>query len=320
MDESQNLHQGEKRTAYSYRWLLLGAFVLGAAILLYIFLQMRPGRAAMIPFILGPKILLALGAIGLAAGIVLEMWHGSFAGLIRLRSLAGFGLLAVAILFSLLGFRSYPSSYDTRPSSTCFRLPFNEDIAVMQGGASLDENYHAGSPAQRYAYDLALIREGSTHKGEGYVVWDYHIYGQPVLSPSDGRVISISDGDADQSPSSETSLSYTNPGGNHIVIETGTGEFLFLGHLQPGSIRVKAGERVTIGQELALAGNSGQSGAPHLHVHLQDSPEANGGEGIPMHFCGYTSYDLDRDSATVRFVERGMPTGRERKQVIRSIR
>lgn len=320
MGDPRHLEQSKKRTAYSYRWLLLGAFVLGAAILLYIFLQMRPGRAAIIPFILGPKILLALAAIGLAAGITLEMWHGGFAGLIRLRSLAGFGLLAVAITFSLLGFRTYPSSYDTRPSSTCFRLPFDEDIAVMQGGALLDENYHAGSPAQRYAYDLALIREGSTHKGEGYVVWDYYIYGQPVLSPSDGKVISISDGDADQSPSSETSLPYKTPGGNHIVIETGTGEFLFLGHLQPGSIRVKAGEHVTTGQELALAGNPGQSGAPHLHVHLQDSPEATGGEGIPMHFCGYMSYYLNGDSDAAQFVERGTPTGRERKQVIRSIR
>lgn len=290
------------------------------AILLYIFLQMRPGRAAILPFILGPKILLALAAIGLAAGIALEMWHGGFAGLIGLRPLAGFGLLVVAIAFSLLGFQSYPSSYDTKPSSTCFRLPFNEDIAVMQGGALLDENYHAGSPAQRYAYDLALIREGSTHKGEGYVVCDYYIYGRPVLSPSDGTVISISDGDADQSPSSETSLPYKTPGGNHIVIETGTGEFLFLGHLQPGSIRVKAGEHVTTGQELALAGNSGQSGAPHLHVHLQDSLESNGGEGIPLHFCSYMSYYLNGDSDAAQFVERGTPTGRERKQVIRSIR
>jgi len=103
------------------------------------------------------------------------------------------------------------------------------------------------------------------------------------------------------------------------VLAVGTRQYLYLDHLQPGTIRVKPGEQVTVGQELGRAGNSGRSGAPHLHVHLQDSPEFNGGEGIPLEFCNYLVYDLGRDPSSAKLVKRGVPTGKQRKQVVRDV-
>lgn len=54
-------------------------------------------------------------------------------------------------------------------------------------------------------------------------------------------------------------------------------------------------------------------------MHLQDSPEFNGGEGIPMEFCNYLAYDLGGNPQNARLVERGAPTGKRRKQVVRHV-
>ncbi len=81
--------------------------------------------------------------------------------------------------------------------------------------------------------------------------------------------------------------------------------------------KVKGGESVITGRVLGRVGNSGRSGAPHLHTQLQDAPEFNGGEGIPMEFCNYMAYDVGSDSQSAKLVPRGLPTGRQKKQEVR---
>jgi murein DD-endopeptidase MepM/ murein hydrolase activator NlpD len=44
--------------------------------------------------------------------------------------------------------------------------------------------------------------------------------------------------------------------GNWIAIDLGNNRYAFYAHLQPGSIRVKAGDTVHKGQVIALLGNS----------------------------------------------------------------
>jgi murein DD-endopeptidase MepM/ murein hydrolase activator NlpD len=44
-------------------------------------------------------------------------------------------------------------------------------------------------------------------------------------------------------------------GGNHIILDLGQGRYAFYAHLQPGSLRVKAGDQVKRGQVLALVGD-----------------------------------------------------------------
>jgi hypothetical protein len=304
----------------TFRRVWLSALVLlMSQIALYTFLRLRPGAIAFIPYLVGPKLLL------LAAAVIFSFLLIQLACKRSLRLSRDWQLwtsavaLAAVVFISLVAYKVFPSSHDGKPSNICFQLPLDGEVGVMQGGATLEVNYHAAFPAQRYAYDLAVIREGKTHRGEGYVVWDYYIYGRPVRSPAEGLVIYTSDGDPDQSPSDEGWLPYKTAAGNHIVLEVGKREYLYLGHLQSGTIRVKAGERVTAGQELARAGNSGRSGGPHLHMHLQDSPAFNGGEGIPMEFCNYLAFDFGGDANSAQLVKRGMPTGKQRKQVVRHV-
>jgi murein DD-endopeptidase MepM/ murein hydrolase activator NlpD len=51
--------------------------------------------------------------------------------------------------------------------------------------------------------------------------------------------------------------------------------------LQPGSLRVKVGDKVRRGQAVGLVGNSGNSTEPHLHFHVSDANSPLGSDGLP---------------------------------------
>ncbi len=57
-----------------------------------------------------------------------------------------------------------------------------------------------------------------------------------------------------------------------------------------------------------------------IELGYQDSPEFNGGEGIPMEFCNYMAYDVGSDSQSAKLVPRGLPTGRQKKQEVRQLK
>ena len=44
---------------------------------------------------------------------------------------------------------------------------------------------------------------------------------------------------------------------------------------------MEQGESVAAGQLIGRCGNSGNSSEPHLHFHLQTTPELGTGEGLP---------------------------------------
>src|SRR4051794_39339030 len=73
-----------------------------------------------------------------------------------------------------------------------------------------------------------------------------------------------------------------NPGGNHVILSLRNGHYAFYAHLQPGSIRVKPGDRVRRGQVLGLLGNSGNSNATHLHFHIMNGDSWFASEGLPF--------------------------------------
>ena len=83
----------------------------------------------------------------------------------------------------------------------------------------------------------------------------------------------------------------SHPGDNHVVIDHGQHEYSFLAHMQPHSVRVKPGQRVKRGDVLGLAGNSGNTSEPHLHVHLMNGPDLDDADGLPMPFDGFALED-----------------------------
>jgi len=173
-------------------------------------------------------------------------------------------------------------------SEVAYHLPFEGLWWVFWGGDTTLENYHAIDRRQRHAADLMIWKDGATYRTDGAENADYWVYGQPVLAPADGSVVAVFDEVAENTPGS--SLPDVHPGGNHVIVQTAPEEFVMLAHLQPESIVVAEGDRVEAGQVVGLAGNSGNSTQPHLHVHLQNeidffSPTAI---GLPLVFQGLT--------------------------------
>jgi len=203
-------------------------------------------------------------------------------------------------------FQTYPSSHDHDSSSLRFRLPLDGPITVVWGGPTAEVNYHVVAPDQRWAYDLLVTKDGSSFHRGGRSLDDYYAYGLPVLAPAAGTIYATSDGDPDMP------IGILGGGhdacGNQVVLEVAPNQFLFLCHLQPGSIAVKKGDRINAGQALGRIGNSGNTSEPHLHIHLQDGAKLHLAEGIPLYFHAYRVGE--------QFIERGMPTGGIKGQVV----
>jgi hypothetical protein len=212
-----------------------------------------------------------------------------------------------AQIFSIF-FIPYPTSHADSPSEVRFRLPLDGPVTVAWGGAKPIVNYHAVFPAQCRAYDLLVSVDGKTFRGDGKSLADYYCFGLPLLAPADGTVRSVVDGNPNMPPGE---LGGMPAGGNQIVIEVAPRQFLFLCHLQPDSITVKAGDGVTAGQVLGRIGNSGNTSEPHLHIHLQDSLTDDEGEGIPIYFHHYRHNG--------KLIERGMPTGGFEPQIVEHV-
>ena len=93
------------------------------------------------------------------------------------------------------------------------------------------------------AYDLVVTREGKTFRGAGTDVRDYYSYGLPVLAPAAAIVFAAQDGEPD---AALRGWRWGLAGlGNYVGLEVAPGEYLFVGHLQPGSVQVAVGDRVT---------------------------------------------------------------------------
>ena len=156
----------------------------------------------------------------------------------------------------------------------------------MQGGDTLNVNQHMSVRAQWFGIDFMKVAGQSQRELSGttpLTVKDYYSWGEAVLAPIDGKIVSTIDGLPDNPLGTKDPK---NPAGNHVVIATASGTYVFLAHLQKGSVRVKPGQKVAAGQELGRCGNSGNSDAPHIHMHLQDTPTLNQGNGQNMTFKG----------------------------------
>jgi hypothetical protein len=167
-------------------------------------------------------------------------------------------------------------------------LPLKGPWLVYTGGRSAYDNYHAIRASERFGYDFTSAREGKLYTGKGEGLEDFFSFGQPVLAPADGTVVAAVDKYDDNIPKK----AYQNEDpkeGNNIVIDHGQGEFSMLPHLKHGSLKVKTGDKVKAGQEIALCGNSGASPFPHLQFHLQNSAEWSKGDSLPVQFHDYVA-------------------------------
>ena len=197
-------------------------------------------------------------------------------------ALALFSLWPALWAFGLLTM-AFPASRATTFPAATVRIPADGPVRVVWGGDRVAVNHHASTPDQRWAFDLVIepALNGSPR------LEDYGCYGKPVLAPVAGRIHFSIDGEPDQTPGA-LSLNFKKPLGNAVVFALDSGTFLVIAHLKPGSVLVRAEDRVEEGQPIGLCGNSGNTSEPHIHIHHQrqdpkDRP-INFSEGLPLYF------------------------------------
>lgn len=170
---------------------------------------------------------------------------------------------------------------------SALRLPFDGTWFVAQAGDTLNVNHHMGVRAQWFGVDFAktggasgraLASSTAPTGNDEWYGWD-----APVLSPADGTIVAVESAWPDHPPGVHDRA---HPAGNHVAIALAPGAYLFLAHLRQHSPSVAVGDPVRRGQPLGRCGNSGNSDAPHLHVHAQDTPVLGDGTGQPMTFAG----------------------------------
>jgi hypothetical protein len=138
--------------------------------------------------------------------------------------------------------------------------------------------------AQRFALDwVQLNDENRLFSGNGKENTQFVGYGKPVLAVGDGTIYGVVNKFEDQPPF-KASGSMTYPGGNTITLKLSDKAYAMYAHLKPGSIKVKEGDTVKKGQVIAEVGNVGNSDAPHLHLHITESPAILESNGVPYVF------------------------------------
>ncbi len=159
------------------------------------------------------------------------------------------------------------------------------------GGDPIVGRYHV---PERYAIDWVKV-DADAHRALGpldrnasYLAW-----GEPILAVADGTISRIRDGMAEGTPPhNPPNATMEMAAGNYIMQDIGGGHYAFYAHLQPGSLRVRVGERVRRGQVIALLGNSGNSSEAHLHFHVSDANDPLLSEGVPYVFERYQATGL----------------------------
>lgn len=189
---------------------------------------------------------------------------------------------------------------------------------------------------QRYAYDFVKVDErpgAYVHPGSalatatvGRRTDECYAWGADIHAPFDAEVVAASDGMAERAwvnPFREAArmvwngMSFTPAKiprilGNHVILRAGA-VYAGFAHLRPGTVQVRAGERVRAGSIIGQVGHTGNSTSPHLHFQLMDSADLMAARGIP---CAFATYEVRGEDGRWTRVERGIPGARER---IRSV-
>jgi hypothetical protein len=154
-------------------------------------------------------------------------------------------------------------------------------VQTISGSLSLSERF-AIDFVQLDSMDRLLVGPLDRLSSYGY-------YGASVSSVADGTVVATHVGEPEQVPGTgppPETVTIHNAGGNYIVIKIAPGRYAFYAHLQPGSLRVRTGQRVKTGQVIARLGNSGNSTIPHLHFQVMSSPSLVS-NGLPYTFDSF---------------------------------
>ena len=169
--------------------------------------------------------------------------------------------------------------------------------------------------SQPFAIDFVKLGPDSeTFHGSGSNLEDHYSWDQPVYAAAGGKVAYAVYDMPDAQPGTVIDpLVYRGDPrrllGNAIAISHGNGEFSFYAHLQQAGLRVRYGDLVRRGTEIARVGNSGHSPGPHLHLHLMNGPNLQLDQGLPLkisHFWAAGQFFQQPTTIPTRMIVKGL--------------
>ena len=167
---------------------------------------------------------------------------------------------------------------------------------------------------ESYAIDFVMVNDAKGLKKpykssvlkyilRGIPLSDFYGWGQPIHSPINGKVIAIENDVAERpivnpfsdfwyvrNATKKFISSRQHPetiAGNYVLIEMSQDKYALLAHLAKGSVAVKCGESVVVGQAIGKLGHSGNSTMPHLHMQFMNSRNFNIAKGLPFRIMKY---------------------------------
>ena len=126
-----------------------------------------------------------------------------------------------------------------------------------------------------FAIDWQRIVKDVLFTGDGSKNGDWPTFGAPLYAVANGTVVRAVDDTPDIPPRSRNPSLRTPDdfGGNRVILRIGPGRYACYAHMKAGSVRVRRGQHVRVGQRIGLVGNSGNTTAPHLHFGVQRRPD-----------------------------------------------
>jgi Peptidase family M23 len=175
---------------------------------------------------------------------------------------------------------------------------------------------------EMFAIDWVRLEHGRLYKGDGRKNSDWPTFGSPLYAVANGTVVSVTDGTPDIPPRTDNPLLATphDYAGNSVLLRIGVGLYACYAHMKRGSVVVRRGQRVRVGQRIGLVGNSGNTTGPHLHFGIERRPDCLS-QGEPFEIDRYTlDGTVDPASVPPHFGVIG-PRRRERRSLplIRSV-
>jgi hypothetical protein len=178
--------------------------------------------------------------------------------------------------------------------------PVSAGTWYMSEGCCADDTHHRRGVEpvngvlevpQRYAIDVFKLddqhRRGSATRPSSTA---YCPTGSPFCRLRRALVVAAQDGLANNTeiPHPTNLASIKETVGNHVIVRLSEGVYVLYAHMDPGSVAVRVGDRVTRGQQLGLIGSSGISTTPHLHFQILLTPTYFPADSKPYAFDTFT--------------------------------
>ena len=148
--------------------------------------------------------------------------------------------------------------------------------------------------ANRYGADLVIVDDqGRIYHDDPYDKKHYYSYGTPIYAPGAGKIVALANDVPDNEFKDRHITTPELPAGadpnlgNYVLIDHENGEFSIFPHMMPGSVSVKAGQRVRPGEMIGRVGFSGDAIFPHVHYSLLAGPDIYQSEALPAYFTHF---------------------------------